>query len=78
MVRAAFQPSAPPFTPLACGQVVATGALIAALRFAPPSLNTVWVCFFLFNGIRFLNVVRHHWFTGPLVPARIAAPGGGN
>jgi len=65
------------FGPLATFQVVATAALLLALRFAPlligESLNSVWVCFFVFNGIRFLNVVRHHWFTGPLVPARIAA-----
>lgn len=48
-------------------QVLATVALIAALRLAPPGLNSVWACFFLFNGIRFFNVVRFHFFTGPLV-----------
>ena len=31
-------------------QVAATAALLLALRFAPRSLNSVWFCFFLFNG----------------------------
>ena len=44
--------AAPPYSShyLSTLQVVATAALLLALRFAPPSLNSVWFCFFLFNG----------------------------
>ena len=54
------------FGQLAAGQVVATAALLLALRLAPPSLVSVWACFYVFNGIRLANVLRYHFAAGPL------------
>ena len=57
------------FGALAVGQIVATAALLLALRNAT-SLAGVWWCFWLFNGVRFANVLRHHFVSGPLATAR--------
>tara|TARA_B110001452_G_scaffold26858_1_gene21067 strand:- start:6182 stop:7471 length:1290 start_codon:yes stop_codon:yes gene_type:complete len=62
------------FTLLAATQVVATAAMLLALRLIPRSLNAVWACFFLFNGIRLGGVLWHYFVSGPLVPG---AGGGG-
>lgn len=61
------------FGALAAGQVLATGALIAALRLAPPTLVSVWLCFWLFNGIRLASVLRYHFLSGPLAPRQLRA-----
>ena len=69
------------FGVLAAGQVVATASLIAALTLGRcgTSLPAVWATFYLFNGIRFANVIRHHLYTGPLAPRQLAmAADGGN
>jgi len=56
------------FGQLAAGQVVATAALMLMLTVGPgkSSLPAVWGTFFLFNGIRFANAMRHHFVSGPL------------
>ena len=56
------------FGMLAFGQVIATAALLVALRLAPASLVGVWGCFYVFNGIRLANVLRYHFAVGPLRP----------
>jgi Na+-driven multidrug efflux pump len=58
------------FGALAAGQVLATATLLAALRLAPATLPAVWGCFWVFNTIRFANVMMHHFVRGPLVSAR--------
>jgi len=59
------------FGQLAAGQVVATAALITMLTVGPAgnSLVGIWLTFFLFNGVRFVNAMLHHFWRGPLVPA---------
>jgi Na+-driven multidrug efflux pump len=55
------------FPSLAAGQVAATASFLLALRLAPPSLVSVWFCFWLFNGVRLASFVRYFWFgKGPL------------
>ena len=64
------------FGRLAAGQVVATAALMGMLTVGPAgkSLVGVWLTFFLFNGIRFANVLLHHCWNGPLAQG-VAAHG---
>lgn len=56
------------FGQLAVGQVVATAALIGLLAMSPAgnSLVGIWITFFVFNGVRFLNAMAHHFYQGPL------------
>jgi len=57
------------FSALAAGQVAATLSFLLALRLAPPSLVSVWMCFWLFNGVRLANFARFFWFSkSPLLP----------
>jgi len=57
------------FGELAMGQVVATAAFILALKLAPPSLISVWLCFWVFNGARLANFIKYFWFSeSPLRP----------
>lgn len=58
------------FGALAAGQVLATVSLLVALHLAPSTLPAVWGCFWVFNAIRFANVMLHHFVRGPLVSAR--------
>jgi len=62
------------FGQLAAGQVVATAAIISTLMLTPAgrSLPGVWLTFFLFNGVRFVNAMLHHFWRGPLVPREAA------
>jgi len=57
------------FGKLASGQVVATGLFLLALKLAPPSLVSVWWCFWIFNSVRLLNFLNFFWFAkSPLMP----------
>ena len=60
------------FGALAAGQVIATAALVSALRFAT-TLTHVWLGFWLFNGIRLLSVLRHQWRSMTIFEARAKA-----
>mmetsp|Transcript_28147 Transcript_28147/g.65769 ORF Transcript_28147/g.65769 Transcript_28147/m.65769 type:complete len:115 (-) Transcript_28147:489-833(-) len=62
------------FGALATGQVLATAALLLSLRYAS-SLTAVWLGFWVFNGVRLLSVLRHHFLSGPLCKRRALAPG---
>lgn len=53
------------FTSLAACTAVATAGMLTSLRFFGTSLAGVWASFAVFNGIRLLGVLRHHFFTGP-------------
>lgn len=61
------------FAALAAGQVVATASFLLALRLAPPSLVSLWLCFWIFNAVRLLNFGRFFWFTDSPLSER---PGG--
>ena len=57
------------FGALAKGQVVATASFLLALRLAPPSLVSVWLCFWVFNSVRLFNFAHFFWFAkSPLMP----------
>eukprot|EP00747_Dinoflagellata_sp_TGD_P014287 gnl/TRDRNA2_/TRDRNA2_123318_c0_seq1.p1 gnl/TRDRNA2_/TRDRNA2_123318_c0~~gnl/TRDRNA2_/TRDRNA2_123318_c0_seq1.p1 ORF type:complete len:696 (-),score=48.38 gnl/TRDRNA2_/TRDRNA2_123318_c0_seq1:241-2205(-) len=58
------------FGVLALGQVLATATIIVGLHFAPATLAAVWFCFLLSTGVRFLNVMLHHFVNGPLAQRR--------
>ena len=49
------------FAQLAGGQVAATALFLLALKLAPPSLVSVWMCFWIFNSVRLLNFVHFFW-----------------
>jgi len=53
------------FTSLAACTAVATVGMLTSLRFFGTSLAGVWGSFAVFNGIRLLGVLRHHFLTGP-------------
>lgn len=55
------------FGPLAAGTCIATAGMLACLRTLPASLVSVWLSFWAFNLLRLASVLRHHFFTGPLV-----------
>lgn len=66
--------SAGAYTALAAGQVAATLAFLLALRLAPSTLVSVWLCFWVFNGVRLANFVKFFWFSkSPLLPSGDAA-----
>ena len=57
------------FGKLASGQVVATALFLAALKLAPSSLVSVWLCFWVFNSVRLINFALFFWFAkSPLMP----------
>lgn len=57
------------FGALAMGQVAATASFLLALKLAPPSLVSVWLCFWVFNSVRLLNFANFFWFSkSPLMP----------
>ena len=57
------------FGSLAKGRVAATAAFLLALQLAPKTLVNVWLCFWVFNGVRLLNFIKFFWFDkSPLMP----------
>ena len=57
------------YAQLASGQVAATALFLLALRLAPPSLVSVWMCFWIFNSVRLLNFAHFFWIgRSPLRP----------
>jgi len=55
--------SAGAFKKLAVGEVAASLSLLLALRLAPSTLPSVWLCFWVFNAVRLANIVDFFWFT---------------
>lgn len=48
-------------------------AMVVALRLlAPLGLSGVWLSFFVFNIVRLLGVLRHHFRSGPLAVSRVS------
>ena len=43
------------FGKLASGQVAATALFLLSLKLAPASLNSVWMCFWVFNSVRLVD-----------------------
>lgn len=61
--------SAGAYPALAAGQVAATLSFLLALRLAPSTLVSVWLCFWVFNGVRLANFIKFFWFSkSPLLP----------
>ncbi len=53
------------FTSLALTTGIATSGMLLSLKHFGDSLPGVWGSFAVFNGIRLLGVLRHHFLTGP-------------
>merc|ERR1712187_80560 len=51
------------FRTLAIGQVLATSVFILSLQVAPKSLSWLWMCYWPYHGIRFANVMLHHFVS---------------
>ena len=55
------------FVPLAVCTAIASAGMLTALKFYGNTLAGVWGSFAVFNSIRLIGVIRHHYFSGPLV-----------
>jgi len=55
--------SAGAYKKLAVGAVTAALSFLLALRLTPSTLTSVWLCFWVFNGVRLANFVDFFWFT---------------
>ena len=55
------------FVPLAVCTAIASCGMLTSLKFYGNTLAGVWGSFAVFNGIRLIGVIRHHYFSGPLV-----------
>lgn len=55
------------FVPLAAVTAVASAGMLTSLRLFGSSLAGVWGSFAVFNSIRLLGVLHHHYISGPLV-----------
>lgn len=62
------------FFRLALSSFVASAAMIAYLNLYASSLVQVWLGFGLFNLIRFVGAMHHHFIAGPLAPSRLNQP----
>ena len=58
------------FVPLAVVTAVASCGMLLSLKLFGNSLIGVWGSFAVFNSIRLFGVLRHHFFTGPLVVSK--------
>ena len=57
------------FGKLASGQVYSTVLFLLALKLAPATLNSVWLCFWVFNTVRLINFAHFFWVAKtPLMP----------
>ena len=61
------------FTQLAAVSAVAAAGMLAALNVFGGTLVGVWGSFAIFNGIRLLGVLYHHFYDGPLARRNIDA-----
>lgn len=61
------------FGRLALNTAAASAGLLTCLHFFGSSLTGVWCSFWVFNGIRLVFALQHHWVAGPLAPARLPA-----
>ena len=59
------------FLSLAATTGIASGAMLLTLRFYGNSLAGVWGGFAVFNTIRLLGVLSHHFVTGPLTNRKV-------
>ena len=55
------------FVSLAVCTAVASLGMLTSLKFYGNTLAGVWGSFAVFNSIRLIGVIRHHYFSGPLV-----------
>ena len=55
------------FVELAAATACASLGMLVSINVFGKSLVGVWGSFAVFNGIRLIGVLRHHYFSGPLV-----------
>jgi hypothetical protein len=55
------------FVELAAATACASLGMVVSLRLFGSTLAGVWGSFAVFNGIRLIGVLRHHFVSGPLV-----------
>jgi len=58
------------FTSLALVTALATGGMLTSLKLYGGTLAGVWGSFAVFNGIRLVGVLRHHFFSGPFASVK--------
>jgi MATE family multidrug resistance protein len=61
------------FNSLAVVTIIASLGMVTSLKLFGSSLTGVWGSFAAFNLIRLAGVLRHHYISGPLAPAKILA-----
>merc|ERR1719311_307566 len=53
------------FRPLAFNSIVGCALTMLALNYFKGSLASIWICYGVFNVVRLLGALRHHFITGP-------------
>jgi Na+-driven multidrug efflux pump len=61
------------FPQLALTTAVASASMLAWLKFFGSTLSGIWGSFVVFNFVRLLGVLWHHYYDGPLAPRSIRA-----
>lgn len=56
------------FLSLACTTMIGTLGMLTSMKFFGGTLLGVWASFGVFNVVRLLGVLRHHFISGPLSP----------
>jgi CBS domain containing-hemolysin-like protein len=59
------------FGSLAISTTVATIGMLISLKLFGQTLFGVWASFGIFNLIRLVGVLQHHFITGPLAPKQL-------
>ena len=59
------------FTSLAVTTGIATAGMLTSLKYFGNSLPGVWGSFAVFNGIRLIGVLRHHFISGPFAKKQL-------
>ncbi len=60
------------FIILAAVTALAAGSMLTFLKYFGTSLTGVWASFAIFNVVRLLGVMYHHFWDGPFAPRNIA------
>lgn len=59
------------FTSLAVCTSIATSGMLLSLKYFGNTLAGVWGSFAVFNTIRLLGILRHHYIDGPFAPRKL-------
>lgn len=59
------------FAKLAIGTIISSAGFVMSLNMFGDTLEGVWASFAVFNTLRLLSVIYHHFYDGPLAKRNI-------